>query len=87
MRHIFTWRNRIFLDPIISDKGYLHKKTNNKWIDVKFFGILGTFTGHSISLGVDNGSLDGELHPQFMIKKKFLTSMIKKKKECYKLQS
>ena len=58
----------------------MHKKTNNKWIDVKFFGILGTFTGHSISLGVDNGSLDGELHPQFMIKKKILTSMIKKKR-------
>ena len=32
-------------------------------------GIVGTFTGHSISLGVDNGSLDGGLHAQLMIKK------------------
>lgn len=48
---------------------------------------MGTFTGHSISFGVDNGSLDGELHPQFMIKKKISDFYDKKKKECYKLQS
>lgn len=43
---------------------------DNKWIDVKFFGIFRAFTGRSTSLGVDNGSLDSELHPQLMIKKK-----------------
>ena len=42
---------------------------------LNFLGIVGTFTGHSISLGEDNGSLDGGLHAQLMIKK-YLTSMI-----------
>ena len=33
------------------------------------FGIFGTFTGHSISLGVDNGTPDGGLYAQLMMKK------------------
>ena len=41
---------------------------NDKWIDVTFLGIFGTFTGHSISLGEDNGTLDGGLYAQFMMK-------------------
>ena len=34
-----------------------------------FFGIFGTFTSHSISLGVDNDTLSGGLYAQLMIKK------------------
>ena len=34
-----------------------------------FFGIFGTFTDHSISLGVDNGILDGGLYAQLIMKK------------------
>ena len=34
-----------------------------------FLGISGTFTGHSISLGVHNGTLDGGLYAQLMMKK------------------
>ena len=45
------------------------ENTNDKWIDVTFFGIFGTFTGHPISLGVDNGTLDGGLYAQSMMKK------------------
>ena len=41
---------------------------------------MGTFTGHSISLVVDNGSLDGEIYPQFMIKKKISDFYDKKKR-------
>ena len=37
---------------------------------LNFLGYLEHFTGRSTSLGVDNGSLDSELHPQLMIKKK-----------------
>ena len=33
------------------------------------FGKFGTFTGHSISLGVDNGTPDGGLYAQLMVKK------------------
>ena len=33
------------------------------------FWNIGTFTGHSISLNVNNGTLDGELRAQLMIKK------------------
>ena len=53
---------------------------DNKWIDVKFFGIFRAFTGRSTSLGVDNGSLDSELHPQLMIKKKISDFYDQKKK-------
>ena len=38
-----------------------------------FFGIFGTFTDHSISLGVDNGILDGGLYAQLVMKKHHLT--------------
>ena len=33
------------------------------------FWNIGTFTGHSISLNVNNGTLDGGLRAQLMIKK------------------
>ena len=56
------------LDPLISNKLYLQKIQNNKWIDATFLGIFGTFTGHSISFGVDNGTLDGGLYALVMIK-------------------
>ena len=45
------------------------QNTHNKQIDVTFFGIFGTFTGHSISLGVDNDTLNSGLYAQLMIKK------------------
>ena len=43
--------------------------TNDKRIDVTFFGIFGTFTGHFISLGLDNGTHNGGLYAQLMMKK------------------
>ena len=51
------------------------QNTHNKQIDVTFFGIFGTFTGHSISLGVDNDTLNAELYAQSMIRKKYLTDI------------
>ena len=50
------------------------ENTNDKWIGVTFFGTFGTFTGHSISLGVNNGTLDGGLYAQ-LIMKKHLTAL------------
>ena len=38
-------------------------------IGVTFFGTFGTFAGHSISLGVNNGTLDGGLYAQLIMKK------------------
>ena len=55
------------------------------------FWNIGTFTGHSISLNVNNGTLDGGLLAQLMIKKiSDLYSHIiyeLQRMECYKLQS
>ena len=59
-------------------------------IGVTFFGTFGTFAGHSISLGVNNGTLDGGLYAQLIMKKhdcyKDITDELQKG-ECYKLWS
>ena len=33
-------------------------------MDCTFFGVFRAFTGHSISFGVDNGTLDGGFYAQ-----------------------
>ena len=54
------------------------------------FGIFGTFTGHSISLCVDNGTPDDGLYAQLMMKKHLTNINITyelQNEECYRLQS
>ena len=50
---------------VVSNKQHnTTQNKSNKWMDCTFFGVLRAFTCHSISFGVDNGTLDGEFYAQ-----------------------
>lgn len=50
---------------VVSNKQHnTTQNKSNKWMDCTFFGVFRAFTGHSISFGVDNGTLDGGFYAQ-----------------------
>ena len=69
LQHISTIKYMILLDALVGATQNSQKTQAINRQMLHFLGISGTFTGHSISLGVHNGTLDGGLYAQLMMKK------------------